>query len=92
MLIKRFNRVQRLFHLFLVVTFLMQSGTGFGRVYITTEFGRTLCSLFGGYETAIIIHFWTGVAMMIGFTIHVLYLLKKIHRRDLINSVMAKLG
>jgi cytochrome b subunit of formate dehydrogenase len=88
MLIRRFNRVQRLFHLFLVVTFLIQSGTGFGRVYITTEFGRTLCSLFGGYETAIIIHFWTGVAMMIGFTIHVLYLLKKIRRRDLINSVM----
>jgi cytochrome b subunit of formate dehydrogenase len=88
MRIKRFTRVQRLFHLFLVTTFLIQSGTGFGRLYITTDFGRSLCRLFGGYETAIVIHFWVGIAMMAGFGVHILYLLGRINRKDPIQSLM----
>jgi cytochrome b subunit of formate dehydrogenase len=86
--IRRFNRIQRLSHLFLVVTFLIQSGTGFGRLYITTDFGRSLCRLFGGYEAAIVIHFWVGVAMMAGFGGHILYLLKRIDRKDPVKSIM----
>ena len=88
MLIKRFTRIQRLSHLFLVLTFLIQSGTGFGRLYITTDFGRSLCRLFGGYEAAIVIHFWVGIVMMVGFGVHILYLLKRINRKDPINSIM----
>lgn len=88
MQIRRFTRVQRLFHLFLVVTFLIQSGTGFGRLYITTDFGRSLCSLFGGYEAAIVIHFWVGIVMMAGFGVHTLYLLKRINRKDPVKSIL----
>ena len=87
-LLKRFNRTQRLYHLFLMLTFLIQSGTGFSRLFITTDFGRTLSRLFGGYETAIKIHFWVGVLMMTGFTVHIVYLIKRIKRRDLANSIM----
>ena len=88
MLIKRFTRIQRLSHLFLVLTFLIQSGTGFGRLFITTDFGRTLCRLFGGYETALVIHFWVGIVMMAGFGVHILYLLKRINRKDPVKSIM----
>jgi len=88
MLIKRFTGIQRLSHLFLVLTFLIQSGTGFGRLYITTDFGRSLCRLFGGYEAAIVIHFWVGIVMMVGFGFHILYLLKRINRKDPVNSIM----
>ena len=88
MLLRRFNRTQRLFHFFLVVTFLIQSGTGFGRLFITTEFGRSLSGIFGGYEIAIVIHFWTGLLMMAGFAVHIIYLITKINRRDPINSIL----
>ena len=88
MFVKRFNRTQRLFHLFLMLTFLIQSGTGFGRLYITTAFGRSLCRVFGGYEFALVIHFWVGVLMMVGFAVHILYLIKRINRKNPFNSVM----
>jgi len=88
MLLKRFNRIQRLFHLFLVVTFLIQSGTGFGRLFITTAFGRSLCGIFGGYEFAIVIHFWVGVLMMAGFAIHALYLIKRFNHKDPVKSIL----
>ena len=88
MLLKRINPQQRLFHLLLMLTFIIQSGTGCGRLFITTDFGRYLCGIFGGYETAIIIHFWVGILMMAGFTVHIVYLIKRIKRKDLVNSVM----
>ncbi len=88
MLLKRFNRIQRLFHLFLMITFLIQAGTGFGRLFITTDFGRSLTSIFGGYETAIVVHFWVGILMIAGFTVHTVYLVTRINRRDLVNSIL----
>jgi cytochrome b subunit of formate dehydrogenase len=88
MRIKRFDRNQRLFHFFLMLTFLIQAGTGFGRLFITTSFGRSLSSIFGGYEIAIVIHFWVGILMMVGFTVHVVYLVKRIDRRNLLNSIL----
>lgn len=88
MLLKRFNRTQRLFHLFLVLTFLIQSGSGFGRLFITTDFGKSLSWVFGGYETAIVIHFWTGVLMIIGFAVHIIYLITRINLHDMINSLI----
>lgn len=87
MLVKRFNKVQRLFHLFLMLTFLIQSGTGFSRLFITTDFGRSLSSIFGGYETALVIHFWVGILMMAGFALHVIYLVKRIKPRNLMHSL-----
>lgn len=88
MLLKRFNRVQRLSHLFLMVTFLIQAGTGFGRLFITTDFGRSLSRLFGGYETAIVIHFWVGVLMIAGFSVHTIYMLSKIDWKNPIKSIL----
>jgi cytochrome b subunit of formate dehydrogenase len=79
--IKRYNRVQRLFHLVIIIVFLLQAGTGFSRLFITTDFGRYLTRLFGGYDTAILIHFWGGIAMVTVFTLHVIYLLAKVNWR-----------
>lgn len=87
MLLKRFTIIQRLSHLFLMVTFLIQAGTGFGRLFITTDFGRSLSRLFGGYETAIVIHFWVGVLMILGFGVHTIYILLKIDWKNPVKSV-----
>jgi cytochrome b subunit of formate dehydrogenase len=71
-----------------MLTFLTQAGTGFSRLFITTDFGRSLSSFFGGYEIAILIHFWVGVLMMAGFAVHTVYLISKVNLRDPIKSVL----
>ena len=86
-LIKRFNRTQRLFHLFLMGTFLIQTATGFSRLFITTAWGKKLSSVFGGYETAHLIHQWMGVLMIAGFLVHCIYLITRIKWQNLGKSI-----
>jgi cytochrome b subunit of formate dehydrogenase len=88
MFLKRFTRVQRLYHLFLMLTFLIQAGTGFSRLFITTDFGRSLSGVFGGYETAFVIHFWVGVLMIAGFVVHSIYLIWNINWQNPLKSIM----
>jgi len=49
--IRRFSPLQRLFHLFLMLTFLTQASTGLARMFIETRWGKNLAGFFGGYET-----------------------------------------
>ena len=86
--IKRFSITDRLFHIFLMLTFLIQTATGFSRLFITTGWGKKLSYVFGGYETALTIHTWVGVLMMVGFVIHTIYLLTKIEWQNLGNSIL----
>ena len=79
--IKRFTPVQQLFHVFLMVSFLVQSATGLSRMYIETAWGKNLATVFGGYEAARTIHIYVGLFMLVGFLLHILYLLMKINWR-----------
>lgn len=85
--IKRFSVVDRLFHLSLMLTFVVQAATGFGRLYVATGWGQGLCALFGGYESALEVHKWVGVLMIIGFLVHTLYLLTRIRWQQPIKSI-----
>jgi cytochrome b subunit of formate dehydrogenase len=76
--IKRFSVSDRLFHLSLMLTFIIQAATGFGRLYITTSWGRNLTHVLGGYEACMTIHKWVGGIMILVFLIHTIYILKKI--------------
>jgi cytochrome b subunit of formate dehydrogenase len=87
MRIKRFNRVQRLFHLFLMLTFLFQSATGLSRLFITTGWGKGLSNLFGGYETSLFLHQWVGILMTAGFLVHSIYLLRRFKWRKWKESI-----
>lgn len=78
MRIKRFSIQDRVFHLFLILTFLIQTATGFSRLFFPTEWGKTLNAVFGGYESSILIHKWVGILMIWGFIFHTLYLITKI--------------
>ena len=86
--IKRFNRIDRVFHLCLMLTFLIQAATGFSRLFITTSWGKTLSNVFGGYETAFVIHQWVGIIMIVGFLLHLFYLATKIRWRNLRESIL----
>jgi len=85
--VKRFTLLQRLSHIFLMVTFLIQSASGLGRMYMETSFGRWLCWIFGGYEATREVHIWVGIVMLGGFVLHVFYLLFKIDWMNLRKSL-----
>jgi cytochrome b subunit of formate dehydrogenase len=85
--IKRFSIVDRLFHLFLMLTFIVQTATGFSRLFITTTWGQKLSAVFGGYESSLLIHKWVGVAMVIVFVIHTLYLLARLDWQHPVESI-----
>ncbi|MEJ2155390.1 MAG: cytochrome C [Desulfobacteraceae bacterium] len=79
--IKRFGVIDRVFHLFLILTFLTQTATGFGRLYYTTAWGKRIGALFGGYESSLLVHKWVGIIMLIGFIVHTVFLLFKVDWR-----------
>jgi len=74
MKIKRFTLLQRLFHLLLMVSFLVQAATGVGRMYIETSFGQALVAPFGGFYGALAVHRWVGLFLLGLFVVHLLYL------------------
>ena len=86
--IKRFSVIDRLFHLSLMLTFITQSATGFGRLYFTTTWGKSLTQVLGGYETCLTIHKGVGVVMIIGLVIHTLILFKRVDWKNPINSIL----
>ncbi|MBW1893198.1 MAG: cytochrome b/b6 domain-containing protein [Deltaproteobacteria bacterium] len=85
--IKRFSIIDRMFHLFLMLTFLIQTATGVSRLFITTVWGKKLNVIFGGYETSLLIHKRIGILMIACFVIHTLYLLSRINWKDLGTSI-----
>lgn len=73
--IKRFTLLQRIFHLLLMLSFLVQAATGLARMYIETAWGKGLARVFGGYESALTVHIYVGIFMICGFVVHALYML-----------------
>ena len=86
--VKRFTPLQRFSHIFLMVTFLIQSASGLGRMYIETIFGQRLCWIFGGYEATREVHLWVGIVMLVGFVLHACYLLFKLDWMNLRKSLI----
>jgi cytochrome b subunit of formate dehydrogenase len=87
MRIKRFTPAQRLFHLLLMLSFATQAATGLSRLYIGTDWGRFLASLFGGYKQALTIHWWGGLFMLTLLGVHMLYVLSGIDWRRFPKSI-----
>jgi len=85
--IRRFSPLQRLFHLFLMLTFLTQASTGLARMFIETRWGKNLAGLFGGYETCRTIHIYVGIFMLCVFALHVVYVLSRIKWREFPRSL-----
>ena len=78
MRVKRFTPIQRLFHVLLMVSFLIQGATGLARMYMETAWGRALGAIFGGYDASRTVHIYVGILMLIGFVVHAIYLIAKI--------------
>ena len=83
----RFKVFHRLFHLFIMVTFLIQAVTGLGRLLYPTTWGKALTNFFGGYESIRTIHIRVGVVMLLGFGVHIVYILLKVEWKALRQSL-----
>lgn len=77
----RFTLGQRLFHLVLMICFLVQATSGLARMYHETAWGRGLGWPFGGFETALTVHVHVGIFMLGAFLVHLVYLLFTIRWR-----------
>lgn len=77
----RFTPGQRLFHLVLMLCFLVQAATGLARMYHETAWGTGLGRLFGGFEGSLAVHIHVGIFMIGAFMAHLVYLLVTIHWR-----------
>ena len=80
--IKRFTPLQIVFHLALMLCFMVLSATGLARMYVETAWGQQLANIFGGYHIARTVHLYAGYILIIGFIIHSIYLLFKIDWRN----------
>ncbi len=85
--IKRFTESQRIFHLALMLSFVIQASTGLSRMYASTDWGHFLLFLFGGYTNALFIHKITGIFMLVSLAFHLVYILMKINLKNFPNSL-----
>ncbi len=86
--LNRFPPVHRLWHLGLVVVFMILSVTGVAWMYFETPWGRGLADRFGGFTTTLEIHRIAGLVMLFGFVLHIIYMLFLIDWKKLSQSLM----
>ncbi|MBI5140932.1 MAG: cytochrome b/b6 domain-containing protein [Nitrospirae bacterium] len=73
--IERFDLIFRIQHVLMFTTFLILSFTGWGLKYAHVEVSSWWIRIWGGAETAGIIHRVAGVTMLLDFIFHVGYLI-----------------
>lgn len=81
MRLRRFTLIQRIFHVLLMISFLVQAATGTARMFIETAWGQSLASVFGGYDGCLSVHKPVGLFMLVLFGLHILYVLVQINWR-----------
>ena len=75
--IERFNLEERIQHMVMFVTFLLLAFTGWGLKYAYVEPSSKWISIWGGVETAGIIHRVAGIIMILDFLYHLVYLARQ---------------
>lgn len=86
--VRRFTATQMLFHLGLVITFMLLSVTGLAWMFIETAWGQLLAAPFGGYGGALEVHKITGLVLLVGFAAHILHTLWSVNWRGFPRSVL----
>lgn len=72
--LKRFTPVHRLWHLTLMLLFMLLSVTGVAWMFYETQWGRELAGLFGGYQGALEVHKIGGLVLLAALLLHIPYL------------------
>ena len=86
--VRRFTPTQMLFHLGLIITFMILSVTGLAWMFIETAWGRLLAAPFGGYPGALQVHKITGLVLLAGFAAHIVYTLTRVDWKGFPKSLL----
>jgi len=78
--IVRFTLSLRIQHAFLVIVFLVLCLTGFPMKFPRASWAPALYELFGGINGAPIVHRVAGVALLVGFALHIILILINVGR------------
>jgi cytochrome b subunit of formate dehydrogenase len=78
--IRRFRLALRIQHAFLVVVFVVLCLTGFPMKFPEARWSPFLYDLFGGIHGAPIVHRIAGVALLVGFALHIVLILVNVGR------------
>lgn len=74
--LRRFTLKHRIQHWVLSVLFILLALTGFPLKFADHEWARATINLFGGVQSARVVHHWSGVLLIAGFALHVLDILR----------------
>ena len=74
---ERFTRLNRLLHVVMILCFLSLASTGMTLKFSYTSWAGILSHLFGGFESAGVIHRFAAGTMIILFTVHIVDLFRR---------------
>ena len=80
--LQRFTVIQRVQHWILFALFTTLAVTGFPMKFADRGWARVVVDLFGGLHVTRTIHHWVGIALILGFTVHMIYCLAELARRS----------
>jgi cytochrome b subunit of formate dehydrogenase len=80
--LKRFTVIQRVQHWILVVLFTTLAVTGFPMKFADRGWARAVVDTFGGLHITRTIHHWAGIALVLGFTVHMIYCMVTLVKRS----------
>lgn len=81
MRLTRFTVNQRFQHWILAVLFTTLAVTGFPMKFADRSWAKVAIDAFGGLQIARHLHHWAGIALVLGFTFHMIYCLVELRRR-----------
>lgn len=86
--LRRFTPAQRLWHLALIIIFMIMAVTGMAWMYVETPWGQAIAGWFGGVKNALELHRLAGLALLAFFVAHIVWLLAKIQWHRLGDSLL----
>jgi cytochrome b subunit of formate dehydrogenase len=85
--IKRFSRVDRINHAFVIISFFGLTLTGLPLLYADKEWGKGLARLLGGPNFAGYLHRFFAIMLILNFVVHGVGIVNRIRKHGLLNLV-----
>jgi cytochrome b subunit of formate dehydrogenase len=85
--IQRFNRIDRINHALVIISFFGLTLTGLPLLYADKQWGKTLAAMLGGVPSAGILHRIFAVMLILNFVIHGVGVVQRIRKHGLLNLV-----
>lgn len=81
--IQRFNRVDRVNHAFVIISFFGLALTGLPLLYSDKKWAQDMIALFGGVKSAGIEHRLFAIILILNFVVHGFSLINRVHKHTL---------